>query len=97
MALLDASEPGHDLPGGAVAALETFVFDESLLYGLQFAAAGDPFDGGDGGALMHHRKRKTGVDPLVVDEHGAGAASPLVASLLGARQSQPLAQHVEHR
>jgi hypothetical protein len=53
------------------------------------------FDGGDLGALVHDGQRQAGVDALAVHQHGAGAALPVVAALLGAGQVQVLAQGVE--
>jgi hypothetical protein len=44
-----------------------------------------------------HRQGETGIDALPVDEHGAGAACPLIAPLLRAEEMQVLAQEIEKR
>src|SRR5262249_24905536 len=54
-------------------------------------------DGGHAGAVLHHRKGEAGIDPPPVRQHGAGAALPVIASLLGAGQIEMIAQCVEER
>jgi hypothetical protein len=71
------------------------MLDEGGLHRVQRAVAGEPFDGRDLVALLHDRKGQAGVDPTAVDQHGAGAALPEVAPLLGAGQPEMLAQRVE--
>jgi hypothetical protein len=44
---------------------------------------------------VHHRQGEAGIDPPAVDEDSAGAALAMVAPLLGAEESQMLAQSVE--
>ena len=57
----------------------------------------DALDGEDVGAVMAQRERKAGIDPLAVDQDGAGAALAAVASLLGSGQIQLLTQEIEER
>src|SRR5882757_4681361 len=93
--LRDASHPGHDLTGGAVAALERVVVDECLLQRVQSVPVREALDGGDLRALAHHRQGQAGVDPPAAEQHGAGTTRTLVAALLGAGQLGPLAQQVQ--
>jgi hypothetical protein len=97
MAFLDAAYAGHDLSGGAVAALEALVLDESGLERVQLIAFGESLDGGDLGAFMHHGKRQAGIHPSAVDQHSARPAGALVAALLRAGEVEPFAQHVKQR
>src|SRR5580658_4804547 len=48
-------------------------------------------------AVEAQREGQTGIDPLPVHEHGASAALPTVAALLGSSQVEALAQEVEQR
>ncbi len=65
--------------------------------GCSSVALRQPLDRGDRRALGHHGEREAGVHAPAVDEHGAGAALPLIAALLGADQAQALAQGIEQR
>src|SRR3712207_8813693 len=46
---------------------------------------------------LDHREHQAGVHPLAVQQHGAGAALPVVAALLGAYEAQVLAQQIQQR
>ena len=48
---------GTKLAGSAISALETIVFDERRLDGMQSPALGEPFDRRDLVAVVRHRKR----------------------------------------
>jgi hypothetical protein len=48
-------------------------------------------------ALVHHGERKTGIDTLATDMHGAGAALPMIATLFCPGEVQMFAQQVEKR
>src|SRR5262245_40868411 len=84
----------HDLARRAVAALERVLGDEGGLHGMQRLAAGQPLDGRDGRALRHDRQRQAGVHAAAADQNRAGAALPVVAALLGAGETQALAQGI---
>src|SRR3954466_16387624 len=84
VALLDQLDRRHDLPGGAVAALERVVLDERPLHRVQLVAVGEPLDRGDLVPGGRHRQRQAGQHPAAVDPHGAGPAGALVAALLAA-------------
>ena len=86
-----------DLAGSAVAALEAVALDEGGLQRVQRARRAQAFDRHDLVALVHDGERQARVDAPAVDQHGAGAALPVVAALLGAGQVQMLAQRVEQR
>jgi len=58
---------------------------------------GDALDGHDlptGGGDGEHQAT---VDPMAVEQHRAGTTLPVVAALLGAREPEMLAQHVQER
>ena len=86
-----------ELAGRAVAALERVVGDERPLERVQLPVPGEALDGHDLGALMRDRQGQAAVRTPAVQEDGAGAALPVVASLLRARDPEPLAQRVEQR
>ena len=95
--LVEHADRRADLARRAVAALVAVVLDEGGLHRMQLVRRAQAFDGGDLGALVHHRQRQAGVDAPAVDDHRAGAALAVVAALLGAGQVQVLAQRVEQR
>jgi hypothetical protein len=43
-------------------------------------------------AILHHRERQAGIDPLAIQEHGAGAALSVIAAFLGSCETKMLAQ-----
>ena len=63
--------------------------------GCRASVGGEPFDRRDRAPLVLDRQGQARQDALAVDQHRAGAAGPLVASLLGAREPEPLPQNVE--
>src|SRR3954470_4848560 len=97
LALAHHAERAHDLARCAEAALETVMSDEGGLHWMKLVAARDAFDGEDVGAVMADGEREAGVDPLAVDENGAGAALAAIASLLGSGQMEALTQEIEQR
>ena len=68
---------------------------EGELDWVQFAAVRQPFHGDDRAVLILHGESQAGIDPLSVDQHGAGAARALVAAPLGSGQPKAIAQQVE--
>src|SRR5438067_978707 len=62
---------------------------------MQALGTGNAFDGGHGPALDLDAEDQTGVDQSAIEEHIAGAAVAVVATLLGAGQAQLIAQHFE--
>src|SRR4029453_7731932 len=93
--LLQQRHRRHDLARGAVAALERVMDDEGTLHGMQLLALGQPLDGGDLMTLAGNRQRQARQDPSPVHPDRARAAGALVAALLGARQTQLLAERVK--
>src|SRR5919201_6918436 len=61
---------GADLPGGAVAALESIMTYERGLHRMQSSLVGQALDRGDLVAVMHYRERQAAVDALSIDEDG---------------------------
>src|SRR5258708_2261568 len=60
-------------------------------------ALGKPLDGRDGLSVMHHGQRQAGVDTASFDQHRAGTALTVIATLLRARHRQMLAQGIQQR
>ena len=78
------------------------MLDEGLLQRVQGVGAGalkarESLDGGDLGAVLHHREDEAGIHPRAVHEHRAGAALRDAAAELGAGQAQLIAEHPEKR
>ena len=91
------SDGRHNLAGGAIAALETVVFDEGGLHGMKPAGFAKAFDGGDLVAVVHGCESEAGVDAAAVDVNGASATLAMIAALLGSGQMEFFAQAVEQR
>ena len=72
----------HDHAGGAVAALEGLGVVERLLHGMKLAVLGETLDGRDLAPVGAERGHETGMERLVIDPYGAGAAVTRVATLL---------------
>ncbi|GDY39810.1 hypothetical protein SANT12839_006920 [Streptomyces antimycoticus] len=74
------------------------MFQERPLQRMEFFRGGEPrhaLDGGDVAALGGHGEHQAAVDPLPVDQDGAGPALPVVAPLLDPGQRQVFAQGVQ--
>src|SRR5262245_3338727 len=85
-ALVEQRDRAHDLSRGAVAALERIVGDERGLHRVEFVAPGETLDGRDLGALGGDREGQARVDRATVDQHRAGAALAVIATLPGPGQ-----------
>jgi len=55
------------------------------------------FDRRDLASVRLRRQRQARSDAAAFDMYGAGATLPVVAAFLGARHTEPFAQHVEER
>ena len=86
---------GDDEAGGADAALEGGVFEERLLQGVEFAVAGDAFDGGDAATFGFDSEDQAGGDDVAVENDSAGAAVAVVAAFLGTREADDVAEDFE--
>ncbi len=73
------------------------MFQEGGLHRMQAGWRPQTFDGCDGLALVHDRKRQARVDAATIDQHGASTALAVVAALLGASEPKVLTQGVEQR
>ena len=71
--------------------------DEGGLHRMKLVALGQALDGDDLRAVEAQRESQTRIDPPPVHEHGASAALPAVAALLGSGQVEALAQEIEKR
>ena len=97
MALVDAGDAGHDLPGRAIAALEGVALDEGGLQRMELVALRQALDGRDLAPLHEGSEREARFHALAVHQHRAGAALAEAAALLRAGQMQVLAQRIEQR
>ena len=79
----------------AVAALGRAQLREGLLQRVQLAAIGHPLHRLDLAALALDGQGQAGQHGLAVHQHRAGAALPQLAAVLGAREVEVLAQHLE--
>src|SRR5207342_1380760 len=95
MALRDEPNGGANLPRRAIAALKAVMGNEGLLQGVEFAIRSKPFDGRDLGAVFHDGERQAGDDAPSIDEHRAGAALAVVATLLGSGEIEIFAERIE--
>src|SRR4051794_32392984 len=96
MPFIHTADGRHDLSRRAIAALKGVMLDEGLLHGMQLAVwTRNPFDRCDRMILDARRKSEARQHAPPVDQHRAGAALSLVATLLGAGQPQVLTQRIE--
>jgi hypothetical protein len=77
--------------------LEGVVFDKRSLQWVQVSIIGKPLDRDDLGILMRDGESETTVHASAVEQHGAGAALPVVAALLRAGEPKVLAKYVKER
>ena len=73
------------------------MLDEGLLHRVQLIAVGEAFDGGQFGAVAHHRQGQAGVYAFAVAQYRTGAALAVVTAFFAANQVQLLAQQVQQR
>ena len=87
---------GDDQPRRAEAALHGAGLQERLLDRVQLVLGRrEPLDGHDLAALGLAGQHQARAHELAVEVHRARAALALLAGVLGARQREPLAQHVQ--
>src|SRR5439155_9655906 len=86
-----------DLTRRAKAALEAVMLDEGGLQGVQGLLVAQAFDGDDLAIGAGDGEIEARVAPNAVDQDGAGAALPVIASLLAAGEAKVLAQGAEQR
>ena len=95
---LEQRVAGEDHARGAVAALHAVGFAERILQDAELAGAGvEAFDGSNLDAVGLHREHQAGSRWLAVDQDGAGAAHPVLAAGVRAREADLLAQAVQQR
>ena len=81
----------HDHPRLAVAALRDLMGDPRLLHGVQRAARGQSFDGGDGAAVSRRNRERARPNGAAVQVHRARPACRDPAAELGAGQAEGFA------
>src|SRR3954451_24039845 len=86
---------GHDEPRGAIAALGSELFVKTALRRRQGAIAAQTLNGFHMTAHRADRERQTGESRTVVNQYGAGAAFPAVASRFGAGESDDVPQVIQ--
>jgi hypothetical protein len=92
------ADRGNDLTGSAIAALERVVFDESALHRMKCAVAPDqPLDRRDLSIAHGERERQAGKHPATVDQHRAGTACTVVATLFRSGEADTFSQRIEQR
>src|SRR5438105_7964150 len=84
-------------PRGAESALDAAVLEEDPLQGREAAVVGKALHGGDGAAFRLQGQVGAGVYRPAVEQHHAGAALRVVASLLGAGEADVLADGAKER
>jgi hypothetical protein len=90
-------DPGQNHPRSAIAALETVTLPESLLDGMQFAVASQPFDGGDCSAVRLHRENGAGFHRLAIKQDRASTAKSCLASNVGAGEFAVVAKKMRQK
>src|SRR5262245_47676586 len=95
--LLEERRDGHDHAALAVAALRNVVVDPGLLYLVHGAGRREAFDRGDLLALGSADRQRARAHRFAVDVHGAGAALRDAAAVLGAGETDLLADHPQQR
>src|SRR5215469_15534770 len=88
---------GQDHSGGAVAALESAVIDESPLQRVKRVTLCEPLDRQDALARHIRKTRAARTHGGAVDEHGAGAADAFAATELRSRDAGIRAQRPQKR
>src|ERR1700756_4522922 len=79
----------------AISALHCIAMHEGGLHRVESVIAHQAFDSGDFVTGVHHRKREATVDALPIDDHRAGPALALIASLFGAGECESFAVWVK--
>jgi hypothetical protein len=88
---------GDDLPGCAVAALESIIIEKRLLHRMQTTLVSNAFDGGDALSVASNCECETAIDAAAIQQHSASAALAMVAALLSPRQAKVFAKQVKQR
>ena len=78
----------------AVAALQRIALAERVLQIGDLAAVGQPFDRFHCTTIRLHGQRQAGAHDLAIEAHGAGAADAMLATDMGAGETEVVAQEV---
>src|ERR1700730_450355 len=87
----------HDLTRLAIAALDDFQVQPSLLYPRSCGRGADALDRGDGAIADRADGQETRTQRFAIDMHGAGAALGDAAAEFGAGHAEHIAQHPKQR
>jgi hypothetical protein len=93
--LVEKTHCCHDEAGGAEAALQSIVFNKSLLNGMEFAIFRQTFNGNDVVTFGVNSQHHAGINWLPVHQDGASAAFASVANLFRARQVEVVAERIK--
>ena len=88
---------GQEKSGRAISALRGAQVREGLLEWMEPARVRHPLDGLDFSPFAFEPEVEAGEDRLAVHQHRAGPALAELAAMLGSRQPQVLAKHLEQR
>src|SRR5262249_38648410 len=86
---------GQENAGRAISALGGAKLGKGLLERMEAAPLRHPLDRRDPAPLDLDRQHEAGENGLAVDEHGAGAALPELAPVLGAGEPEVLAKYLQ--
>ena len=89
--LIQKSFAGDNEPWRAEAALRGIVIDKGLLDGVQLVPLHQRLDRSDLLALGFDGQHGTGIDSLVIHQHGTSAALGTITDALGAREIELVA------
>src|SRR3954467_3491275 len=95
VALCYTGDAGHDLPGRAIAALESIPLDESGLQSVELVALRQPLDRRNLAPFDKGSERQARFHALAIHRNRAGAALAQATAFLRAGELQVLAQGVE--
>jgi hypothetical protein len=82
VALVDAGDAGHDLSGGAIAALEGVSLYKGGLQGVELIALGQALNSRDLASFHESGEREARFHALAVHQHRAGSALAESAAFL---------------
>jgi hypothetical protein len=90
-------DAGHNHPAGAIAALKSVVFQEGFLKRMKLAISLQAFDRENFSLPNAPDCQQAGPNSRAIQQDSACAATPLAASVFGAREIQVIAQDAQQR
>ena len=95
--LLEQSDCRHDEARCAEPALEGVALPEGLLHGVQLLTVGEPLDSDHLVVLCLYGEHQARAHRRAVEQDGAGAAHPVLASEVGAGETELASQEIGQR